>query len=59
MSLGVTGQCNASSLPFHHNPKVVSEVVGHAILAITLDIYSHTLPDLQESAAKAMEDALS
>jgi hypothetical protein len=25
---------------------------------ITLDIYSHLLPDLQETAAKALEEAL-
>jgi integrase len=41
------------------NPKVVSEMLGHASIAITLDTYSHVLPTMQESAAKAMEDALS
>ncbi len=40
------------------NPKVVSEMLGHASIAITLDTYSHVLPDMQDSAAKAMEDAL-
>jgi integrase len=40
-------------------PKVVSETFGHATIAITLDTYSHVLPDMQDSAAKAMEDALS
>jgi len=33
------------------NPKVVQERLGHANIAITMDIYSHVLPDLQESAA--------
>ena len=41
------------------NPKIVSEMLGHASIAITLDIYSHVLPTMQDSAAKAMEDALS
>ena len=41
------------------NPKVVSEMLGHASIAITLDTYSHVLPTMQESAAEAMEDALS
>jgi integrase len=41
------------------NPKVVSEMLGHASVSITLDIYSHLLPDMQEKAAKALEDALS
>jgi integrase len=40
------------------NPKIVSEMLGHASVSITLDIYSHLLPDMQEKAAKALEDAL-
>jgi integrase len=39
-------------------PKVVSEMLGHATVNITLDIYSHLLPDMQEKAAKALEEAL-
>jgi integrase len=41
------------------SPKVVSEMLGHASVSITLDIYSHLLPDMQEKAARALEDALS
>jgi integrase len=33
------------------NPKVVSERLGHASVAFTLDIYSHAIPELQEAAA--------
>jgi integrase len=40
------------------NPKIVSEMLGHATIAITLDTYSHVLPNMQNEAAKAMEDAL-
>jgi integrase len=40
------------------NPKIVSEMLGHANIAITLDTYSHVLPDMQEKAAKALEEAL-
>jgi integrase len=40
------------------NPKIVSEMLGHASVSITLDIYSHLLPDMQEKAAKALEEAL-
>jgi integrase len=40
------------------NPKIVSEVLGHATIAITLDTYSHVLPNMQDSAARALEDAL-
>jgi integrase len=38
--------------------KVVSEMLGHASVAITLDTYSHVLPDMQEGAARVMEEAL-
>ncbi len=41
------------------NPKVVSEMLGHATIAITLDTYSHVLPDIQHSAVTAMEEAFS
>jgi integrase len=30
------------------NPKVVSEMLGHSSVSITLDIYSRLLPDMQE-----------
>jgi hypothetical protein len=33
-------------------------MLGHANIAITLDTYSHVLPDMQEKAAKALEGAL-
>jgi integrase len=40
------------------NPKIVSEMLGHSSVSITLDIYSHLLPDMQEKAAKALEELL-
>jgi integrase len=40
------------------HPKVVSEMLGHALIAITLDLYNHALPDLQREATAAMERAL-
>jgi integrase len=40
------------------NPKIVSEMLGHATIAITLDTYSHVLPNMQSEAGKATEDAL-
>jgi integrase len=39
------------------NPKIVSEMLGHASIAITLDTYSHVLPNMQDSAVAAMEEA--
>ena len=32
------------------NPKIVSERLGHASVVITLDTYSHVLPDMQDEA---------
>jgi hypothetical protein len=51
--------CATLLLSKNVNPKVISEMLGHASIAITLDTYSHVLPTMRESAAKAMEDALS
>ena len=51
--------CATLLLSKNVNPKVVSEMLGHATIAVTLDTYSHVLPTMQESAAKAMEEALS
>ena len=41
------------------NVKVVSERLGHASSALTLDVYSHTLPDMQQQAADTLETILS
>ncbi len=38
--------------------KVVQERLGHSTISITLDIYSHIMPGLQEEAAKRFDDAL-
>ena len=40
------------------NPKIVSERLGHASITLTLDTYSHVLPDMQESAAERMEQVI-
>ena len=40
------------------HPKVVSEMLGHANISITLDTYSHVIPGMGEAAAGAMDDAL-
>jgi integrase len=40
------------------HPKVVQERLGHSTIAVTLDIYSHVAPGLQEAAAKRFDEAL-
>ena len=50
--------CATLLLTKNVNPKIVSEMLGHATIAITLDTYSHVLPNMQDSAARALEEAL-
>jgi integrase len=38
------------------HPKIVQEVLGHSSTTITMDTYSHVLPNMQEKAVEAMED---
>lgn len=40
------------------HPKYVQELLGHANIAITLDIYSHVLPGMGGAAAEGMDAAL-
>ncbi len=40
------------------NPKVVSEMLGHADVSITLRVYAHVLPHMQQAAVDAMERAV-
>jgi len=40
------------------HPKIVQEMLGHSSITITLDLYSHVLPDMQDQAVRAMEDIL-
>ena len=40
------------------HPKIVSEMLGHTTVGITLDLYSHVTPTIQRQAAAAMDDLL-
>jgi integrase len=40
------------------NPKFVQELLGHADISLTLNVYSHVLPDMGDATADAMEAAL-
>ena len=33
------------------NPKFVQELLGHADISLTLNVYSHVLPDMGDAAA--------
>ena len=40
------------------SPKVVQERLGHSSISVTLDIYSHVVPGMQELAALQLDQAL-
>jgi integrase len=40
------------------HPKIVQEMLGHSSISVTLDTYSHVLPNMQGAAADAMYDHL-
>ena len=40
------------------HPKIAQERLGHATIAVTLDLYSHVMPGMQEDAAARVDRAL-
>ena len=40
------------------NPKIVQERLGHASIQLTMDTYSHVLPDMQNEIANRMDELL-
>jgi len=50
--------CATLLLSAGENPKIVSERLGHASITLTLDTYSHVLPDMQQGAADKLEGIL-
>lgn len=40
------------------NPKIVSEMLGHSQISVTLDVYSHVTPHMQQLAADTMDAIL-
>ncbi len=37
------------------NPKVIQELLGHSTISITLEVYSHVLPSMQQEAGNMNE----
>lgn len=50
--------CATLLLAANENPKVVSERLGHSSITLTMDIYSHVLPDMQQAATEKLEKML-
>ncbi|CAN5692506.1 site-specific integrase [soil metagenome] len=71
--LKMTGKAGVPAIRFHDlrhtsatmllaegvHPKIVQERLGHSDIAMTLNLYSHVTPDMQQAAADAIETALS
>ncbi len=51
--------CASLMLAVGTNPKVVQETLGHANVSVTLDTYSHLLPNMQDEAAQKINELLS
>jgi integrase len=50
--------CATLLLMAGENPKIVAERLGHAGTSLTLDTYSHVLPNMQQGATEKMEKML-
>ena len=50
--------CATLLLASGEHPKVVAERLGHASTVMTLDVYSHVLPTMQEAAADKLDAIL-
>ena len=50
--------CATLLLAANENPKVVSERLGHASITLTMDTYSHVMPDMQQGASDKLEQML-
>jgi integrase len=55
---GLRHTCATLMLKGGVNVKVVSEMLGHADVALTLNVYSHVLPGMQEEAVHKIDEML-
>jgi integrase len=42
----------------HNGVKLVQDLLGHSTIAVTLDTYSHVLPEMADGLAGTMDEAL-
>lgn len=50
--------CATLLLAANENPNVVSERLGHSSITLTMDTYSHVLPDMQQGTSDKLERML-
>jgi len=45
-------------LEMNEHPKVVQVLLGHSPISLTLDTYSHVMPEIKQKAAEKLNDVL-
>ncbi len=55
---GLRHTCATLLLSAGEHEKIVSERLGHKSIVVTMDVYSHVLPDMQKTAVKKLDDIL-
>jgi integrase len=55
---GLRHSCATLMLAAGVHPKIVSERLGHSSITITLDIYSHVMPNMQVEAAERIAQTI-
>ncbi len=50
--------CASLMLAQHVHPRVVMEILGHNNISMTMDLYSHVMPEVQREAAASMDRVL-
>jgi integrase len=50
--------CATMRFKMGQHPKHVQELLGHATITLTLDTYSHVLPDMDDGIGNAIDEAL-
>jgi len=55
---GLRHTCATLLLSAGEHVKIVSERLGHKSIVVTMDVYSHVLPDMQKTAVKKLDDIL-
>ena len=50
--------CATLLLSSGENAKIIQERLGHASVVLTLDTYSHVLPEMQKQASEKLEKML-
>ena len=59
VSRGLRHVCATLALKQNIHPKIVSEALGHSKIGITMNLYSHVIPDMQDELVDAVADVLS